>query len=336
MNSIDLVYPLLDQKSQRIAIVMHQKPDADAMGSSLALSLFLKAQGHETIVISPTNWANYLNWMQESNLVLDYEKKKQQVETQLASVDMLFCLDFNHFGRTKRMAEFLAGLTCTKVLIDHHQEPQVEAFQYGVSNTAKCSTCEMIFDFITNSGKQHLVTKEIAECLYAGAMTDTGSFRFSSTTSSVHIMVAALIEKGAVPNTIHENLFDNYLENRLRFMGHVLSNRMEVFYDLNTVLITIPNSDLVKYEIQTGDTEGLVNLPQSIQGIKLVAIIIDRHEEIKMSFRSKGAFDCNTFARKYFGGGGHYNASGGGSKKKLKDAVNDFMFAIQESEDQLK
>ncbi len=314
-----------------IGIVMHQKPDADAMGSSMALAYYLQLLGHTTVVVSPTNWPSYLNWMYGSQQVYDYEAQKNKTEAAIKTCTILFCLDFNHFGRTKRMQEFLTQLPITKILIDHHQEPQVEAFTYGISNTNKSSTCEMVYDFIIQGPHPQHLNTTIASCLYSGVMTDTGSFRFASTTASVHTMVAQLITTGVVPNTIHELLFDNYLENRLRFMGHVLCNCMEVYYEYNTVIISIPNADLVHYQISTGDTEGLVNLPQSIQGIKLVAIIIDRHEEIKMSFRSKGNVDVNAFARKYFNGGGHVNASGGSSKKSLEAAVHDFKIAMKES-----
>ena len=331
MEQISLTYNLLYQQPLHIGIVMHQKPDADAMGSSLALAGYLQQLGHTTVVVSPTNWPTYLDWMQGSELVFDYEAKKNKTEAALKTCSILYCLDFNHFGRTKKMSEFLTNLNCIKILIDHHQEPQTDAFQYGVSNTAKSSTCEMVYNYICEAEKIELITPQIAACLYAGTMTDTGSFRFTSTSADVHTMVAQLILKGAVPNTIHENLFDNYLENRLRFMGHVLCNCMEVYYEYNTVIISITNSDLVHYQINTGDTEGIVNLPQSIKGIKLVAIIIDRHEEIKMSFRSKGDFDTNTFARKYFNGGGHFSASGGQSKKTLAQTVLDFKIAMKES-----
>ena len=338
MQDVNLLYPHLNTPNS-IGIIMHQKPDADAMGSSMALCMYLQALGHTVTVISPTNWPNYLNWLQYGNKVYDYEANKKSTEEALNSCAIIFCLDFNHFGRTKRMADYLASLKCTKVLIDHHQEPQVEAFTYGISNTAKSSTCEMVYDFISNAPtanklvEANAITLPIAYCLYSGVMTDTGSFRFGSTTASVHTMVANLLTIGVVPNTVHENLFDNFLENRLRFMGHVLTNRMEVYYEYNTVLISIPNKDLVKYNISTGDTEGLVNLPQSIKGIKMVAIIIDRHEEIKLSFRSKGSIDVNTFARKYFNGGGHYNASGGSSKKTLQETVKDFVVAMKETKE---
>ena len=171
----------------------------------------------------------------------------------------------------------------------------------------------------------------IAECLYAGVVADTGSFRFSSTHASVHLMVAALKEAGLDHPKVHEALYDNFLENRLRFLGHILLNRLELFYELNTALIFISKIELLKFGIKTGDTEGLVNYPLSIQGIKLVGCVIDRDEERKWSFRSKGNFDCNTFARKYFNGGGHFNASGGHDSASLQDTIQKFKKAIKEN-----
>jgi len=170
------------------------------------------------------------------------------------------------------------------------------------------------------------------ECIYAGVVADTGSFRFDSTHAGVHRLVADLKELGLKHGPVHESLFDNFHENRLRFLGNVLQNRMEVYYEYNTALIAIPKSDLLKYYVKTGDTEGLVNYPLAIQGIKLAALVIDRDEERKWSFRSKGGFDCNTFARKYFEGGGHFNASGGRSSESLEKTVQKFKQAIKENE----
>ena len=221
-------------------------------------------------------------------------------------------------------------------MIDHHQQPQVEIFKYGISDVTKSSTCEMVYDFIVGSGHQDKIDLDTAQCLYAGVMGDTGSFRFPSTTLSVHKMVADLKSKGLEHTLIHEAVYDNFLENRLRFLGHVLLNRLQVFYEQNAALIAIPWKDLVKYDIKTGDTEGLVNYPLSIQGIKLAALIIDRNEEIKLSFRSKGDFDVNTFARKYFDGGGHFHAAGGRSTDTLDQTVQRFINAIKENSLQLQ
>ncbi len=301
------------------------------MGSSLALKHFLAQLGHSVTVISPTNWAGWVNWMPGVKEVMDYEMDKPKAAAVLDQAEWLFCLDFNIFHRTKTLTEKLAQLDCTKILIDHHQEPDEASFDYGVSDTKKSSTCEMIYDFIVASGNADKINEEISECIYAGVIGDTGSFRFSSAHAGVHLLVADLKSRGLQHGGVHDKLFDNFLENRLRFTGHVLLHRMEVFYEYNTVLIAIPKTDLLKYQIRTGDTEGLVNYPQSIQGIKLVALVIDRDEERKWSFRSKGEFDCNTFARKYFEGGGHFNASGGRSSDSLEKTVAHFKQAMIEN-----
>lgn len=310
---------------------MHQKPDADAMGSALGLYHFLVQLGHQPIVISPTNWARWLNWMPGCDKVVDFELNRDKTDAILRDADWLFCLDFNIFHRTKNLAPRLAAFTGTRILIDHHQQPDEPNFQYGISNTAKSSTCEMIYDLIVGSGHRGLLNKEIASCIYAGVMTDTGSFRFPAASADVHKMVAELKEHGLDHTKVHENIYDNYLENRLRFIGHILLHRMEVFYEYNTALIAISKKDLLRYEIKTGDTEGLVNYPLSIQGIRLAALVIDRDEERKWSFRSKGDFDTNTFARKYFEGGGHYNASGGRSSASLDETVQHFIDAMQQN-----
>ncbi|HXB43385.1 MAG TPA: bifunctional oligoribonuclease/PAP phosphatase NrnA [Puia sp.] len=335
MKRIEEIYPLITQ-SCNVVITMHQKPDADAMGSSLGLFHFLKQFGHNITVISPTNWADWLKWMPACNEVIDYELSHEKAIGVLDNANMLFCLDFNTLARTRQMASKIRGLQSTKILIDHHQEPASDVFDYGISDTFKSSTSEMVYDLIIGSGHRGRINQQIAECLYAGVMSDTGSFRFASTTADVHRMVADLKETGFDHTHIHENLFDNFLENRLRFIGHVLQNRMEIYYEHNAALISVPWKDLVKFDIKTGDTEGIVNYPLSIRGIKLSALIVDRDEEIRCSFRSKGDFDVNTFARRYFQGGGHFNAAGGRSRETLEQTVQHFKIAIKENESQLQ
>ncbi len=320
---------------KKVVITMHQKPDGDAMGSSLGLYHILIQLGHTVTVISPTNWASFLNWMPGCKNVIDYEKNKEKSEAIINDADWIFCLDFNTLSRTKNMEQVLTDASGQRILIDHHQQPQTEVFAYGVSDTSKSSTAEMIYDFIEASGHVDLINTDAAECIYAGVMTDSGSFRFPSTTANVHKLVAFLKEKGLQHSKVHEAIYDNFSENRLRFIGNVLLNRLQVFYEYNTALISIPAADLVKYDIKTGDTEGLVNYPLSIEGIKLAAIIIDRGEERKCSFRSKGNFDVNTFGRTYFNGGGHFNAAGGQTYKSLDEAVEMFIEAMKENKDQL-
>jgi len=335
MKAMKEIYPLLNQP-KNIVVTMHQKPDADAMGSALGLYHFLMQLGHRVQVISPTNWADWLKWMKGAETVLDYELNPAKSDSILAESDWLFCLDFNALFRAKHMEKPIRSFEGIKILIDHHQHPDSESFDFGISDVSKSSTAEMIYDFIKESDHRDVINIAIAECLYAGVMADTGSFRFSSARPRVHRMVADLMDTGFDHTRIHEELFDNFLENRLRFIGHTLQYRMEVYYEYNTALIAVPWKDLVKYQIKTGDTEGLVNFPLSIQGIKLAALIIDRDEEIKCSFRSKGNFDVNEFARTYFSGGGHYNAAGGRSSETLDQTVQHFIKAMKENASQLQ
>jgi len=335
MSPIEEIYPFLSQP-RNVVIVMHQKPDADAMGSSLGLFHFLRQLGHAVSVISPTNWAEWLKWMPGCSGVIDYEYSTEKACLVLDKAEWVFCLDFNTLARTRHMAARLRKTDATRVLIDHHQQPEADWFDYGISDTEKSSTSEMVYDFIVDSGYAARIDLDIAACLYAGVMSDTGSFRFAGATAAVHRMVAALKDTGLNHTAIHENLFDNFLENRLRFTGFVLQNRMEIFYEHNAALIAIPWKDLVRYEIKTGDTEGLVNYPLSIQGIRMAALIIDRDEEVKCSFRSKGDFDVNVFARKYFEGGGHANAAGGRSTETLEATVQRFVEALKENSSQLQ
>ncbi len=335
MKPIQEIYALLD-KPLTIVLTMHQKPDPDAMGSSLALAAVLKKLGHQVTVVSPTNWAEFLKWMPGAKQVIDYEASREKADAALDAAEWIFCLDFNALHRTKHMADKLAKSGAVKVLIDHHQQPETSVFTYGISDTSKSSTSEMVYDLIANGGYEHLIDGDIGACLYAGIIGDTGSFRFPATSAAVHRIVAELKNRGLNHTIVHEHLYDNFLEDRLRFIGHVLLHRMEVFYEYNTALIAIPKNDLLRYNIRTGDTEGLVNYPLSIQGIKLAALVIDRDEERKWSFRSKGNVDVNSFARRYFNGGGHFNASGGRSAVSLAEAVSQFKQAIKENQTQLQ
>ena len=334
MQSISAIFPELSHP-KKIVITMHQKPDGDAMGSTLALYHVLKQLGHDAVVISPTNWTNFLNWMPGIKTVLDYEKYTESADKLIAAADWIFCLDFNTLNRTKKMETALLAATGERILIDHHREPQTEVFAYGISDINKSSTAEMVYDLIVAAGHENLITTDVAECIYTGVMTDSGSFRFPSTSGNVHRLVAFLKDKGLQHSKVHEAIYDNFSETRLRFIGNVLLNRMQIFYEYNTALIAIPAADLLKYDIKTGDTEGLVNYPLSIEGIRMAAIIIDRGEERKCSFRSKGNVDVNTFARTYFGGGGHYNAAGGQTTDSLDMAVDHFIKAMKANKDNL-
>ncbi len=335
MQSISEFYSQIDTP-RKIIITTHQKPDGDAMGSSLGLYHFLVQLGHSVTVVSPTNWATFLNWMPGCDKVIDFDFSRTKALEAINETEVLFCLDFNVLHRTKNMESILEELNCVKILIDHHEQPQTEAFDFGISDPKKSSTSEMVYDFIEGSGHDDKINTDVAQCLYAGVITDTGSFRFPAAKGSVHRMVARLKDTGFNHTQVHENIYDNFLENRLRFTGNALLNRMEVFYEYNTAVMAIPKNDLLRFRMKTGDTEGLVNYLLTIQGIKLAALVIDRDEERKWSFRSKGSFDANTFARTHFEGGGHFNASGGRSSDTLENTLKKFKQVIKEYEVQLQ
>lgn len=325
------IKPLLNDGPRQVVITMHQRPDADAMGASLALYHYLCLKGHKVTVISPTVFPDFLKWMPGCNNVIVFEGHRPPALEALDAANILFCLDFNTFSRTRSLAPFLEKLDCIKVLMDHHLDPE-DAFQYGKSDVTAASTALLVYEFIVDMGDSSLIDDRMAQCIYAGTMTDTGSFRFTATSNRVHGMVATLMENGLRHEPIHQAIYDNYLESRLRFIGHALLNRMEVFYEYNAAMIAIPYADIQNFGLKTGDTEGLVNYPLSIRGIRLAALIIDRKEEVRISFRSKGDFDVNLFARKYFEGGGHMNAAGGRSSDSLPDTVERFKQALKENE----
>ncbi len=329
MQTLQTLQPIL-QSPKRIVITTHQNPDADALGSSLGLYHAFMQQNHEVTVVSSTFFPNFLKWMPGAENIIIFENDASAVKKVLEEADVLFCLDFNVISRTATLAEELKTFEGTKVLIDHHLFPDKEYFTYGLSNAKKSSTCEMIFDYLQEFLPTVKMNKTIAECLYSGVMTDTGGFRFSCTAPSTHRMVASLMEAGAIPHEIANQIFDNYEEKRLRLLGHLLSNCLKIYPQQQTALIYINKEDAQKYEVGQGDGEGIVNYPLSLQNVQFAAMFTEKDNEIRISFRSKNKVDVNTFARTYFNGGGHLNASGGKSILSLADTIAQFEKNIKE------
>ena len=317
---------------KKIIIVPHRNPDGDAMGSTLGLYHFLLQLNHEVLVMVPNDFPDFLAWLPGSEKVVVYEKETLNCQTRLQEADLIFTLDFNALHRTgEQMGTYLSTINKPFVMIDHHQSPDGYA-QYTYSDTAMSSTCEMVYHFIHHLGQENLINATIGTCLYTGLVTDTGSFRFSSTTSTTHKVAAALIEKGVNNAQIHNNLFDTSSYNRLQLLGKALQN-MRILQEYKTSYITLSQAELDAFTHQKGDTEGFVNYGLSIDGIDFTAIFIENKEEgiIKISFRSQGSFDVNQFARNYFNGGGHVNAAGGKSVASLEDTVNQFIQIVKET-----
>lgn len=307
----------------RVVITTHHKPDADALGSSLGLYNYLRKIGVQAQVVTPTDYGDFLKWMPGEDAVINFEAFEQKATEHVTKADLIFCLDFNALKRINQLGDLVQNARAEKILIDHHLEP--EGFEkYRLWTTKASSTSELIFWLIELMGHVPLIDEQIASCLYAGILTDTASFKHPSTTPTTHRVAAMLLEKGAKSNKIFESIYDNFSENRTRFIGYCLSEKMEILKDLNTVLITVTSEDLKKFKIITGDSEGLVNYGLSITGIQLSVLIIDRTVSVKMSFRSKDKFPANEFARKHFNGGGHFNAAGGESKEAIEAVVAKF------------
>jgi len=315
---------------QKIVITTHHKPDGDAMGSSLGLYNYLIQQGHHVKVITPTDYPEFLFWLPGNGEVTIFTENEKESADLIAAADIIFCLDFNALNRINEMGELVGESNAIKVMIDHHLEPQdFDNYRYWDINA--CATAQLIYTFITEElNNKKLVNKDVATCLYTGIMTDSKSFSLPNTTSAVHRIIADLIDAGAVNWHIYDQVYNNSSENRLRFLGICLSEKLEVLHEYNTAIITATKEDLEKYEVITGDTEGIVNYALSITGIKLAAFIVERTDKVKLSLRSKGEFPANDICKKYFNGGGHRNAAGGASTGSLEQVVNQFKSILPE------
>ncbi|MCU7615398.1 bifunctional oligoribonuclease/PAP phosphatase NrnA [Chryseobacterium sp. GMJ5] len=313
----------------KIVILTHYNPDGDAIGSSLGLKHYLHAKGIEAEVITPNDFPKFLKWMPEAKKNIVAEYKRKIASDLIRDADVIFCLDFNSPSRIGILGDWLTRAKAKKILIDHHQQP--EPFDFVYSDTVIPATCQMIYHFIEAMGDENLVNKEIAECLYTGIMTDTGGFRFRSTSAATHRIVANLIEKGADPSIITSNTWDTNTVSRLHLLALILG-RIEVVNDGKAAILYLTRKELKEYGFQKGDTEGFVNYGLSIIGVKMAAFFMeDLYEDfIKISFRSKDDVDVNQFSRKYFNGGGHINAAGGKSDETLEETIRTFTQRLAE------
>ncbi len=318
------------EEPRHIVITTHHKPDGDAMGSSLGLYNYLIQQGHHTKVITPTDYPDFLAWLPGNDKVLIYTEHEAEAAKLVADAELIFCLDFNALSRINELGELVRASAAVKVMIDHHLEP--EGFDdYRHWDIKACATAQLVYDFIVNElNNKALVNKDVATCLYTGIMTDSASFKLPNTSSAVHHIAADLIDAGAVNWQIHELVYNNSSENRLRFLGYCLSEKLEILHEFNTAIITINKQELKKYNIITGDTEGIVNYALSITGIRLAAFIVERADKVKLSLRSRDEFPANEICKQYFNGGGHRNAAGGTSTESLDEVIKQFKLILPE------
>jgi len=326
MNKQDLssIKQLLSTK-KKIVIVPHKNPDGDAIGSTLGLYHYLLKGNHQVSVLTPNDYPSFLKWIPGNDTILKYDSQTAPSDDLIENADIIFTLDFNAFHRTGNMETSLSKSQALKIMIDHHQAPDDYA-TYTYSDVSMSSTCEMVYHFIAMLGDESSINATIATCLYVGIMTDTGSFRFRSTTSTTHRIVANLIEKGADNSNIHNNVYDTNSYERLQLLGCALTN-LRVIPESGAAYITLSQEELNRYNYKKGDTEGVVNYALSLEGVVLAAIFIEDKKEgiIKISLRSKGDFSVNEMSRAHFNGGGHTNAAGGRSHLSLSDTVDKFI-----------
>ncbi len=320
---------------KKVVIVPHKNPDGDAMGSTLGLCNYLKKLGHSAMVIAPNDYPEFLKWIPGTKDVLIHEENTSVAEAHISQADLIFTLDFNALHRCGAMETPIENSAAIKIMIDHHQQPDDYA-TYVYSDVSICSTSEMVYHFIEMMDGLKHIDVAIGEALYTGIMTDTASFRFSLTTSTTHRVIAHLIDIGVEKTHIHNAVYDTNSFGRLQLLGCALSN-LTFLEPFKTAYISLTNKELEAHDFQKGDTEGFVNYGLSLKGAKLAVIFIEHKQEgiIKISFRSKGDFDVNSFARTHFNGGGHKNASGGRSNLNLEDTIEKFISILSEYKSEL-
>ena len=312
-------------KPKKIVIVPHKNPDGDAVGSTLALLHYLLMLDHNAVSIAPNDYPDFLKWLPKQDSILKYDTDQTESDELINTAEIIFTLDFNALHRTGNMESVLESSNAIKIMIDHHQQPDGYA-KYTFSDVSMSSTCEMVYHFLNKLDALDKINQDLATCLYVGIMTDTGSFRFRSTTSTTHKVIADLIDKGADNTKIHNNVYDTNSFNRLQLLACALSN-LNVLPEYRAAYITLSQDELQKQDYKKGDTEGFVNYALSLDNIILAAIFIEDKQQgiIKISLRSKGDFSVNELSRAHFEGGGHTNAAGGKSDSSMEETVEKFI-----------
>ena len=322
-------------QSKKICIVTHWSPDGDAMGSSLGLYHYLKKLKKNVRVIVPNDYPAFLQWMPANSTVMNFQVDKPRAERYVASSDLIFVLDFNTLARIDQLGvAVFKNKNATKIMVDHHQQPDDFADLY-FHDTAACSTCELVYEIIKGISGNNIIDKKIASCLYAGIMTDTGNFRFNSVTARTHQIVSVLIEKGADNAAIYSAVQDNFSYSRMRLIGYCLNEKLKLVPETHAAYICLSQGEQDRFNYVKGDTESLVNFALSISAMKFSAFFTERDGIIKTSFRSKGDFDVNLFARKHWQGGGHKNAAGGQFKGTMDECEKKFLKEINQYQSQL-
>lgn len=307
--------------ANKIVITAHKSPDGDSIGSSVGLYRFIQKLNKEVTICHPDKAPTYLQWLEGVEDILVFEENADAVREKLAEADVLICLDYNDFSRVgKDMQEELEKFDKQIILIDHHLNP-APITDLILSETEVCSTCQLVYEVIAQSNQKHLLDTNIVTPLYLGIVTDTGSFRFPSVEARTHQIIAEMIELGLIHYKVHENTFDNNTVDRLKLRGFATSEKLELLHNNKVALISLSQAELNRFNYQKGDTEGLVNMALSVDGINAAILLTEQDDLIRMSFRGKGVYEVNIIANEQFGGGGHKYAAGGSSTLSLNDTI---------------
>lgn len=304
-----------------IAITSHYNPDGDAVGSSLAIYHMFKQSGHNVSVIFPNRFPGFLNWLKDSDKCLYFDQNKMAATGALQNADLIFCLDYNAPNRLGDMSQALTEANGFKILIDHHPGPDTASFSLTFHDTLVSSTSELVYQFLDRLNLTSKINLQVAECLYTGIITDTGSLSFNCNRPETYLIVAKLIEKGLNAERAHRLIYDNFTEGRMRLLGYSIYRKMMLLPEYHTAIIPLTISELEEFQYEQGDTEGLVNYPLSMKTINMSVMMVQRKDRIRLSFRSKGDFHVNEIATRYFAGGGHRNAAGGDSFVSMEDTI---------------
>ncbi len=320
---------------KKIVALAHVNPDGDAIGACLALKHSLKAREHQIEIVAPNRFPDFLHWMEGASDIIIYKDEPRKAQQLLTNADIVVCIDFNNLQRLDELGTYVLGLPAIKVLIDHHLEPDSSTFKFMFWNVGSCSAAELVYLLLKGLHYEDTISPVVASAIYAGIMTDTNDFRNNCSNPRTFETVAELIRTGIDKDLIHSKIYDNYSEDRLRLLGYALQEKLVVIPGYRAAYIALSRKELDKFNYQIGDTEGFVNFPLSIKGIVLSAFFAENHDNIRLSFRSKGEFSVNEFARAHFFGGGHKNAAGGKLNVSLDEAVALFRQSLQEYKDEL-
>jgi len=333
-NLVNKIQEQIDE-NERFVIVSHVGPDGDAVGSSLAMWHFLTSQGKQAIVIIPNAIPSFYKWMPGAEQILIYENDKELADKKLSEAEVVFVMDLNERRRMNILANAVVDSPAPKIMIDHHLYPD-EFAKIIVSYPEIASTSELVFHLICQMGNFQDINLACAECIYAGMMTDTGGFSYNSNSKDIYNIISELLNIGIDKDDIFRKVYNNYSENRMRLTGYALHRKMKIYPQYHTALITLTRRELEQFQYDTGDAEGLVNLPLSIEGIIFAVFMREESDKIKLSFRSQGTFPCNVYAREVFRGGGHLNASGGESYSGMQKTILKFENSLPKYEEMLK